>query len=639
MNPQVFFRNRNIFFGDLFLIVASVIGSFVLRLNLGPLLIDHAPRALVMICVSLIIKPLVYYAFGLYRRVWVYASIQELKLVAVAVTTASLLVFMVIATIQIFPVFPGFSRYVIFIDWLASLVSVGGLRFAARVIAESQATPIGSGLNRGAGLRGRRVIIVGAGDAGVMAVREMQKTARLAGQGPALIPVCFLDDDPTKAKQEILGVRVVGSISKLPQIFNTYRADEVIIAIPSAPGAVIRSVATLCRSSHIPFRTLPGLPELLGGKLNVSQLRDVDITDLLRREPIQIDNELVGRRLTNRRVLVTGAGGSIGSELCRQIARWNPTELVLLGHGENSIFQIFIELQETNPNLPIFAEIGDVRNLERMRQIFHRHQPQVVFHAAAHKHVGLMEINMQEAVTNNVLGTRNLVELSIESNVDRLVMISSDKAVRPTSIMGATKRVAEMIVLEAAQRANKPFTVVRFGNVLGSRGSIVPRFKRQIANGGPITITHPDMKRFFMTIPEAVHLVLQAAAMDSGKSTFVLNMGDQIRIVDLAEDLIRLSGLEPGKDIEIVFTGAKPGEKFSEELWEEGAQPAPTSHPDVLAVDETQSYQRDDLAGAVDHLIDEARQGHTEEIVIELRKLIPGAAIHSIQTTDVGALV
>ncbi len=638
MNPRVFFRNRNIFFGDLFLIVASIVGSFVLRLGFGALLIDHAPRAYVMIVVSLLIKPLIYYAFGLYRRVWVYASIQELKLIGVAVTTASLLVFMVIATLQIFPVFPGFSRYVIFIDWLASLVSVGGLRFAARIIAESQPGTIG--LSASAHQGGRKVIIVGAGDAGVLAVREMQKSARSTNPAaPHLIPVCFLDDDASKQKQEILGVRVVGTLEQLPQAFKKYQADEVIIAIPSAPGPVIRSVTTICRANNVPFRTLPSLPELLGGKLNVSQLREVDITDLLRRQTIHLDDELVGRSLTNRRVLVTGAGGSIGSELCRQIARWRPSELVLLGHGENSIYEIFSELQETHPNLPTYAEIADIRHLDRMSQVFNRHQPEVVFHAAAHKHVGLMEINMQEAVTNNILGTRNLVELSIQNGVDRLVMISSDKAVHPTSIMGATKRVAEMIVLDAAEHAHKSFTVVRFGNVLGSRGSIVPRFKRQIANGGPVTITDPHMKRFFMTIPEAVHLVLQAAAMDGGQSTFILNMGEQIRIVELAEDLIRLSGLEPGKDIEIVFTGAKPGEKLSEELWEEGTLPTPTKHPDVLAVDETRIYQRADLTKIVNELIKSAEVGQVDEIVKHLRKLIPSAAIHSVQTTDVGALL
>ncbi len=639
MNPQVFFRNRNIFFGDLFLIVASVLGSFVLRLGFGPLLIDHAPRALVMICVSLVIKPLVYYAFGLYRRVWVYASIQELKLIAVAVTTASLLVFMVIATLQIFPVFPGFSRYVIFIDWLASLVSVGGLRFAARIIAESQTSLIGSGLRKGNNLRGRKVVIVGAGDAGVMAVREMQKTNRGETGGPGLIPVCYLDDDPAKLQQEILGVRVAGTLPQLPEVIKQYQADEVIIAMPSAPGQVIRGLATMCRKSGIPFRTLPSLPELLGGKLNVSQLREVDITDLLRRDPIRIDNELIQRRLTKKRILVTGAGGSIGKELCRQIAHWEPTELVLIGHGENSIFEILIDLNETASQLQVFAEIADVRNLERMRQIFNRYQPQVVFHAAAHKHVGLMEFNPQEAITNNVLGTLNIVELSVQTNVERLVMISSDKAVRPTSVMGASKRIAEMIVLDAAQRWSKPFSVVRFGNVLGSRGSIIPRWKRQIANGGPVTITHPEMRRFFMTIPEAVHLVLQAAAMDSGRATFVLNMGEQIRIIDLAEDLIRLSGLEPGKDIEIVFTGIKPGEKLSEELWEDGDQPVPTSHPDVLAVDESRGYTGANLEQDVKELISLAEHGGSEEIIHRLRSMIPNAAINSIQTRDISTLV
>lgn len=633
MKPRLVFSNRYIFLGDLFLIIASVLGSFVLRLNLGPLLVDHFTRAMVMLGLALIIKPIIYYAFGLYRRLWIYASIQEMKLIAIAVTLASILISIIITILQAFQVFPGFSRSVLFIDWLLSLIAVGGLRFAARIALENQSNP--SSLNQ----KTRRVLIVGAGDAGVLALRELQKSSRISPDGTNLVPVCFVDDDPVKIKQEIHGVPVVGELAALPQVIKKYKIDEVVIAMPSAPGQVIRNVTNLCLSQGVPFRTIPSLPELIGGKVSVNRLREVEISDLLRREPIHIDDQLIGQTLKDRRILITGAGGSIGSELCRQIARWEPAEMILIGHGENSIFEILLELNESYPQTPVYAVIGDIRNIDRMRQVFERHQPQVLFHAAAHKHVTLMEMNIEEAVTNNILGTQVLVELAIETPVERMVMISSDKAVYPSSIMGATKRVAELIVMDAARKSGKSFSVVRFGNVLGSRGSIVPLFKRQIASGGPITITHPDMKRYFMTIPEAVHLVLQASAMGAGTETFVLRMGEQVRIVELAEDLIRLSGLEPGKDVEIIFTGAKPGEKLSEQLWETDAIVRETTHPDIIQVEEDNLCEPNELTQAVDTLIADAQQGKAYEIEVLLRKMIPGAVIRPPDATDVGSLV
>ncbi len=323
-----------------------------------------------------------------------------------------------------------------------------------------------------------------------------------------------MDDDPAKQKHVIYGVTVIGVVHDLPTAIDLHHVDEVIIAIPSAPGKLLRMVNEVCRLKGITSRTMPGIYELIGGKVSVNRLREVDITDLLRREPVRINDEAVGEALEGKRVLVTGAGGSIGRELCRQIARRNPSELVLLGHGENSIFEILLELQQDYPDLTLAPVIADVRNAERLAQIFKQHQPQVVFHAAAHKHVPLMEANVVEAITNNVLGTHTVVQTALTHNVERFVLISTDKAVRPSSIYGATKRLAEMIVLDTARKTQRAFTVVRFGNVLGSRGSIIPIFKNQIANGGPVTITHPDMYRFFMTIPEAVYLVLQAASME-----------------------------------------------------------------------------------------------------------------------------
>ncbi len=350
-----------------------------------------------------------------------------------------------------------------------------------------------------------------------------------------------------KQKQQIHGIPVAVPLQTLVMVIEHKKIDEVVIAIPSAGGKIIRMVADVCRLKGISFRTMPGLYELLGGKVSVNRLREVDITDLLRRPPSHVKGELVGAVTSGKMVMVTGAGGSIGRELCRQIARWNPSGLILLGHGENSIFETLLEIQESYPSLPLFPVIADVRELDRLSSVFKRMHPEVVFHAAAHKHVPLMEMNIDEAINNNVLGTKNVVKVCEQNDVLRLVMISTDKAIRPINIMGASKRLAEMIVLDAARRTGREYCVVRFGNVLGSRGSVVPLFKRQIARGGPITITHPDMRRYFMTIPEAVYLVLQAAGMSKSGETFVLNMGQQVRILDLAEDLIRLSGLEPAR--------------------------------------------------------------------------------------------
>jgi FlaA1/EpsC-like NDP-sugar epimerase len=343
--------------------------------------------------------------------------------------------------------------------------------------------------------------------------------------------------------------------------------------------------------------------------------------------------------LGGRRVLVTGAGGSIGRELCRQIARWDPSELFLLGHGENSIFETLIELEQSYPSLKLHPLIADIRNQERINHLFSLYQPQVVFHTAAHKHVPLMQVNIEEAVSNNVLGTRIVVEASIDNNVERLVMISTDKAICPTSVYGATKRIGEMLVLDAARRTGKSFSVVRFGNVLGSRGSVLLRFKRQIDYGGPVTVTHPDMERYFMTIPEAVHLVLQASAMGKGGEVFVLNMGEQIRILDLAQDLIRLSGLEPGKDIEIEFTGIRPGEKLSEALWDEGADYLSTIHPDILRLNENEVLASSDLEVAVNNLVKLGKNGDPDQIVSVLNTIVPGAVVSSTPSPDLTAII
>jgi FlaA1/EpsC-like NDP-sugar epimerase len=616
-------RNRFVLIGDIALTIVSVLGSFALRLDVGELPY-YFPAVVLMCAVALAVKIPTYYFFGLYHRLWIYAGTRELRLITAAVTAASVVTAGVMAVLIVTGnVLPGMPRSALGIDWLLSLVLIGGSRFALRILAEQSMAKQADG-------KGKRALVVGAGDVGVWVVRELQKSPQLN-----LTPVGFLDDDPAKQRLNIYGVTVIGKVDDLPLLIELHQVDIVIIAIPSAPGKLVRMVNDVCRIKGIPSRTVPGVYELVGGKVSINRLREVDINDLLRREPVRVNDEAVGAALAGKRVLVTGAGGSIGRELCRQIARRSPAELVLLGHGENSIFEIFLELHADYPGLLLSPVIADVRNVERLAQVLEQHQPQILFHTAAHKHVPLMELNVVEAITNNVMGTRNAVETALDHNVERFVLISTDKAVRPSSIYGATKRLAELIVLHAARDSQRAFTVVRFGNVLGSRGSIMPIFKQQIANGGPVTITHPDMFRFFMTIPEAVYLVLQAASMENGGETFVLNMGEPIRILSLAEDLIRLSGLEPYRDVEIEFTGVRLGEKMTEELWDEGTPLLKTMHPDIFRLDTDAALPNLKLPQAIDRLAAAASTGDTDAIIDLLDTLIPGSSIREAFQPDI----
>jgi FlaA1/EpsC-like NDP-sugar epimerase len=626
IKSHLYLRNRYVLIGDLALILVSVMGSFALRLDVGQLPF-YFPAMLTMCGVAILVKVPTYYFFGLYRRIWIYASTHELRLITFAVTTACVLtsgVMLVLLSSGL--VVPGMPRSALGIDWLLSLVLIGGSRFALRTLAEQSGAPRNG--------KTRRALVIGAGDAGALVVRELQRSSQLN-----LSPIGFLDDDPAKQRQEIYGVPVIGVINDLANALENQHVNEVVFAIPSAPGRVLRFVLEICRLKGIPSRTMPGIYELIGGKVSVSRLREVDITDLLRREPTRINEEMIGEVITGRRVLVTGAGGSIGRELSRQIARWNPAELVILGHGENSIFETLLELKENYPSLPFEAAIADVKDKTRLQAVFREYQIQVVFHAAAHKHVPLMQSNVEEAVLNNIFGTRNVVETAIEYNAERLVLVSTDKAVHPANVYGATKRLAEMIVLDAARRTHRAFSVVRFGNVLGSRGSVIPLFKRQIASGGPVLITHPDMERYFMTIPEAVHLVLQAASMGQGGDVFLLDMGQQVRILDLAEDLIRLSGLEPGRDIEVEFTGIRPGEKLSEELWEKGKTYEKTAHRDILRSDHEDSLNSEELQAIFKALESLTSGGHADEIISALDEAIPGATISETPAPEITSII
>ncbi len=629
MTLRELLKDSKLRLADLILIALSVIASFALRLNLEQLFLDYIPALLFTLAAALLIKPFIYARFGLYQRLWAYASVAELGLIVRAVTIASGVVAIVVFGANALGIFARLPRSVLMIDWLASLVLVGGLRFAIRLLNEND-----QNTDEGSAEQPRRALIVGAGSAGALVVREMRKNPQ-AG----IIPIAFIDDDPEKLGQKVHDIEVLGAVDQLPQILKKHNADEVIFAIPSASGIVLRKVSEICSQENVAFRTMPGIYELIGGTVSVNRLREVNITDLLRREPAKIDRERVGDSIRNKIVLITGAGGSIASELCRQVARWEPKELILIGHGENSIFEILLEIKSDFPNLSLRPYIADIRDRKRIMRIISKHKPQLLFHAAAHKHVPLMEINISEAVTNNIFGTKNIVDAAVEAGIDRLVMISTDKAVSPSSVMGASKRIAEWLVLDAQVGKKQIFSVVRFGNVLGSRGSVVPLFKKQIEMGGPITVHHPDMERYFMTIPEAVHLVLQAFTFDLTGQTYMLNMGEPVKITDLAKDLIRLSGLEPGEDIDIVFTESRPGDKLSEELWESGVEYQATEHPEINSVLEPKRLSGKKLASAIDKLGELAEEGKSDELLHEMSKMLPNSELGKSAPNQLQSLV
>ncbi len=540
--------------------------------------------ALLFALISLPLRLYIAWMTGLYSCLWRYASIVELERILRATLISSVATFtlgaLVLPWLGIIPVRMPYVALVL--DGLLSMMILAAPRLAVRYLSA----------RRFRDATGVRTIVVGAGSAGQLVARE----ASASGRAQYTV-VGFADDDRRKQGLLLNGIRVEGRIDDLPRLIRDLAAREVVIAMPSARSTLVRRIVEMCAHEGVRVRTLPGIADLMSGRVSTS-LRPVEIQDLLRRSPITTDLSAVKRLAEGQVALVTGAGGSIGSELCRQIAELSPSLLVLVDHSENQIFEIEREMRHRWPLLKIAPIVADIRDVNRMHDVFGRFKPFAVFHAAAHKHVPLMEENVIEAVTNNVLGTRNVVDASLEHGVTHFVLISTDKAVRPTSIMGATKRIAEIIVRLAAARENKHYVAVRFGNVLGSRGSVVPSFIQQIERGGPVTVTHPEMRRFFMTIPESVQLVLQAGALGKGGELFVLDMGEPVRIADLARDLIRLSGLEEGVDIEIEYTGIRPGEKLYEEVFFGDEDVRQTENPKVIrAVSEEPSEALDGPIG------------------------------------------
>lgn len=615
-------RNRHLFFIDVIIFSTAPLLALVLRLD-GMIDFDfYRTGILWATALFLVLKLTLLYVSGFYSRCWRYASIDELQqigILMITATTLQVLLFSVLYDTSVFSI-DHLPHSLPLLDGILSFLLMGSFRFSIRVAEQLNA-------QQRRFCRRDRVLVVGAGNAGVALVQQMQQNSWVG-----LRPVAFIDDDPKKLNLRIRKLTVVGNRHKIPEYVRSLHIRKVIIAMPSAPAKAIREILDICQEVGVPTSTLPRIDEILNGQVSIHKVRDVQIEDLLRRDPVQMDVEQVSKLLNDKKVLITGAGGSIGSELCRQILKCCPAEIILLGHGENSVFYIQQELEkilqvsppEGGRQIPrISACIADIRFLPRLEYVFEQFRPHIVFHAAAHKHVPMMELNPPEAITNNVQGTKNLLDMALEYGVDHFVMVSTDKAVNPMNVMGASKRAAEMLVLQAAQKSGKPFVVVRFGNVLGSRGSVVPIFKQQIAEGGPVTITHPDIERYFMTIPEAVQLVLQAAVIGKGGEVFMLDMGQPVKIVDLAKELIHLSGYEVGKHIEIVFTGLRPGEKLFEELFIAGETYAPTQHHKLFAVKNASSIIPADLNAMVLDLCQAALQNDSNLIRFLLAQLVP----------------
>jgi FlaA1/EpsC-like NDP-sugar epimerase len=588
------------------LIISCYYCSFALRLD-WPL--SHADdlvfwRTLPLI---LVVKLLIFHRFGLLRGWWRYVGMSDVLNIAEAAGLSAAVIYgVVVLGLGV----TGYPRSVVFIDMALSIIFVGGARFVVRAYTERARRYDGQ----------KNTLIVGAGQAGRTIAQQLRSNAEMP-----YFTIGFVDDDPSKRGLNIGGLKVLGTTNNLSELITKYQAECVLIAIPSARGPVVQQIIDKCRESKVTFRILPPISEMLDRtapvRASIKQTRQLRIEDLLGRQPVRLELDKIRERVQDKVLLITGAGGSIGSELARQVAIFRPRQLVLLDRSENDLFKIGMELARKFPDLNYVPVVGDILDVSRLREVFSLYRPSSVFHAAAYKHVPMMERNCFQAVTNNVFGTYNVALLARQAHAEDFVLISSDKAVNPTNIMGVTKRIAELIVL-ALQHNKTRFMAVRFGNVLGSNGSVLPIFEEQIAGGGPVTVTHPEAKRYFMTVTEAVQLVLQASTMGQGGEIFVLDMGEPVNIADLAKRMVRLAGLEPGRDVEVVFTGLRPGEKLFEELKLDGENIKPTPHEKIrvfeggtVAFEQVRTWL-EDLSSLVD-----ARNVH--ELVAKLVSIVP----------------
>ena len=618
-------RNRHWFIFDITIFAMTPLLALFLRLDGDLNLQEYISQLAVATILFLVVKLIVFWGCGFYKRYWRYASIEEVIYIVM------LMMGVIVIQTTLFNILDKTFNMLLgnlpqslpILEGILSGICVIALRFSVRVVERVNH-------RQKISKHRERVLIIGAGNAGVSLVEDMQRNPQFG-----VYPVGFIDDDIKKQHIHLRGIPVLGDRYKISEVIKTLKIQKIIIAMPTVSGQIIREIVDICQANGVQPSTLPGIHEILNGRVRVDSIRDIKIEDLLRREPIHIDIKRVSKFIKDKTVLITGSGGSIGSELCRQIFRCHPAKIILIGHGENSVFNIQQELEQLIQilknngqsviNIPqIYTFIADIRVRSRLEHAFERFKPDVIFHAAAHKHVPLMELNPAEAITNNVIGTRNLLQVALQYNVEHFVMISTDKAVNPTNVMGASKRVAEMLVLQAAKQSGKSYVAVRFGNVLGSRGSVVPTFQKQILAGGPITVTHPDICRYFMTIPEAVQLVLQASVLGRGGEVLMLNMGEPVKIVDLAKELIHLSGYEVNKDIDIVFTGLRPGEKLFEELFIEGEEYEKTEHEKLLVVKNASQILPSYLDITVETLLGVAAKNDADSIMLLLSQLVVG---------------
>jgi FlaA1/EpsC-like NDP-sugar epimerase len=613
-------------FFDACLVIASYLLAYLLRFE-GEIPTQEWASLRSTIPYIVFFKLIIFYFFGLYKGMWRYTSLFDLFNVVKATLTSSTLIILAILFIHRFE---GFPRSIFIIDGFLTFVFIGGFRVSVRVLLSEQDKgfrPLRQVLQfrseRKLAKPMRRLLIIGAGDAAEKIVREIRENPRLQYE-----VVGFLDDDLGKKGMRIHGVSVLGPVGKIHKMAFQDEMDEILIAMPSASTNQMRRIIQHCEATGLKCRTTPGIGELIDGKISFKTIREVSFEDLLGRDPVDLDMKSIGDYLTGKVVLVSGAGGSIGSELCRQITTFNPKNLVLLDKTENNLFHIEMEFRHRFPKVSITPVLGDVHNRGFLERLFATLKPEVVFHAAAFKHVPIVELNPWEGVFNNIIGTKNIVEASHQFGVERFVMISTDKAVRPVSIMGATKRVAEMITSCYASRNNTTpdrckFVSVRFGNVIGSEGSVVHLFKRQIERFGPVTVTHPEITRYFMTIPESCKLILQAGALGEGGEIFVLDMGTPIKIVEMARDLIRRSGFKPDRDIEIKFIGLRPGEKLYEELITESEGIVHSAHEKIFVLRGENKNDLNWLNQEIEELVKLALEQDASGIKSKLKEIVP----------------
>jgi FlaA1/EpsC-like NDP-sugar epimerase len=588
---------------------AAFLASVLLRFEFAlprPFL-NVGERILVL---TLLVRAVFHWRIGLFHGLWRYSGSRDLMALLKATTFSSIAV----AVAWAFTGSTTFPRSIFILDWAFCILLVGGLRFGIRSVREVTLQNAHSIQENG---KRRRLLIIGAGDAGEMLMREITRLYLSRYK-----PVGFLDDSPAKQNARIHDVPVLGLINDVALVTKREEIDEIILAIPSLGAADVRRIVALCAPCGVTMRTLPGVDSLIDGSVTVSQLSEVAIEDLLGRDPVTLETDAIEKLLHGRSVLVTGAGGSIGSELCKQVCRFSPKVLVLIEQAENNLFEVHRALLAQFPKVKVIPYVADICDVRRLETIFAAERPAVVFHAAAHKHVPMMESNPGEAIKNNVFGTKKVADTADKFGVEKFVMVSTDKAVNPTSVMGVSKRTAEIYAQSLSSRSRTQFVTVRFGNVLGSAGSVVPIFKEQIRKGGPVTVTHPDMQRYFMTIPEASQLILQAGAMGRGGEIFILDMGAPVKIVDLARDLIRLSGLKPDEDIMIAFSGIRPGEKLYEELSVDTEHATKTRHPKIF-VGKSRVYEWSDVTEGLTELHTLTNVADPPAIRDCFRKLVP----------------